>query len=772
VSAVRAPSLIPLAEASGKRCGGKAAGLRRLLELGLRVPPGACVPVEVYRAALGGALPPRELGDDLVRAAEAARSLAAAFERWSPPPALRRELARVGDELGWPLVVRSSASCEDSGGVACAGVFASTRDVADVASLCAAIRRAWLSLWDVAAWAALRRAGRWPGEEAMAVVIQRQLRARWAGLLLSRDHRGEERMRIEATTGDGAAIAQGEIEPEIVLLPRAGAIEEDALAGGLTRSLLAELRDAALLVERSLAPGAAAELEWLIGKGGKLALVQARETRAAAAAPSFAVSYRSDDDARTRWRWDREHNPEPLSPLHAGLIEWLDARGPGPAEHLVLSGYLYRAQRLRPLPTPPASELWRSRAPELERLIGSAEALASDPRAHLDAALDSFAAFAQAYALLTGARRAARERLRAHLAELAIPLGAGEERLLELGEPNATLELADEVVALADEVAREPALESYLRSQALPALERAPSAAFVERVRALLGRFGALPRVWDVASPTLAEEPERLIPLLLARGGGELAHARAGLRAAQLATARELAARLRAPLSPQAAERLDLLVAEARRARALAEDDDLYFARALAALRRSLLAAGAHLVSRRWLSAPDEVFLLELEELVAALRRGHPGRDLRTLALQRESVWRASRRLEPPLAIHGARMTFAPPPAPERALLAGHGVGGVARGEVRLVARLEELLARPAEGAVLVCATILPALAVALPAAAALVTDHGGLLSHAASLARELGVPAVVGTGVATRLLRDGERVWVDGQRGLVVREE
>jgi pyruvate,water dikinase len=117
-------------------------------------------------------------------------------------------------------------------------------------------------------------------------------------------------------------------------------------------------------------------------------------------------------------------------------------------------------------------------------------------------------------------------------------------------------------------------------------------------------------------------------------------------------------------------------------------------------------------------------------------------------------------------------MTFAPPPAPERALLAGHGVGGVARGEVRLVARLEELLARPAEGAVLVCATILPALAVALPAAAALVTDHGGLLSHAASLARELGVPAVVGTGVATRLLRDGERVWVDGQRGLVVREE
>ena len=70
-----------------------------------------------------------------------------------------------------------------------------------------------------------------------------------------------------------------------------------------------------------------------------------------------------------------------------------------------------------------------------------------------------------------------------------------------------------------------------------------------------------------------------------------------------------------------------------------------------------------------------------------------------------------------------------------------------------------------------VCPTLLPSLAVVLAEAAALVTDHGGLLSHAATLARELGVPAVVGTGTATRDLRPGEMVWVDGSRGLVVRE-
>jgi pyruvate,water dikinase len=89
-----------------------------------------------------------------------------------------------------------------------------------------------------------------------------------------------------------------------------------------------------------------------------------------------------------------------------------------------------------------------------------------------------------------------------------------------------------------------------------------------------------------------------------------------------------------------------------------------------------------------------------------------------------------------------------------------------------VVQRLEQLWEQTFAGAVVVCPTLLPALAVVLPEVAALITDHGGLLSHAASLARELGVVAVVGTGAATRELREGEVVWVDGQRGLVVREE
>jgi pyruvate,water dikinase len=54
------------------------------------------------------------------------------------------------------------------------------------------------------------------------------------------------------------------------------------------------------------------------------------------------------------------------------------------------------------------------------------------------------------------------------------------------------------------------------------------------------------------------------------------------------------------------------------------------------------------------------------------------------------------------------------------------------------------------------------------PRAAAVVTDLGAPLSHASIVARELGIPAVVGTGNATMRLRDGDHVRVDGKRGTV----
>ena len=72
------------------------------------------------------------------------------------------------------------------------------------------------------------------------------------------------------------------------------------------------------------------------------------------------------------------------------------------------------------------------------------------------------------------------------------------------------------------------------------------------------------------------------------------------------------------------------------------------------------------------------------------------------------------------------------------------------------------------QGDVLVTTGTNPAFSVLLPRLAAIVTDHGGALSHAAIIAREFGLPAIVGCGDATQRLRDGQRVRVDAERGTV----
>ena len=71
-------------------------------------------------------------------------------------------------------------------------------------------------------------------------------------------------------------------------------------------------------------------------------------------------------------------------------------------------------------------------------------------------------------------------------------------------------------------------------------------------------------------------------------------------------------------------------------------------------------------------------------------------------------------------------------------------------------------------GDVLVCPYTNPAWTPLFQRAVAVVVDSGGVGSHAAIVAREYGIPAVMGTGSATRILTDGQRITVDGDSGRV----
>ncbi|WP_251341244.1 phosphoenolpyruvate synthase [Haloplanus halophilus] len=101
-------------------------------------------------------------------------------------------------------------------------------------------------------------------------------------------------------------------------------------------------------------------------------------------------------------------------------------------------------------------------------------------------------------------------------------------------------------------------------------------------------------------------------------------------------------------------------------------------------------------------------------------------------------------------------------------LLSGLGASpGTASGAVRIVTKLDHL-DQVSEGDVIVTEMTMPDMVPAMKRAAAIVTDEGGMTSHAAIVSRELGVPAVVGTGSGTRILEDGQTVTVDGEMGTV----
>ncbi|MFB6131899.1 MAG: phosphoenolpyruvate synthase [Halanaeroarchaeum sp.] len=101
-------------------------------------------------------------------------------------------------------------------------------------------------------------------------------------------------------------------------------------------------------------------------------------------------------------------------------------------------------------------------------------------------------------------------------------------------------------------------------------------------------------------------------------------------------------------------------------------------------------------------------------------------------------------------------------------LLSGLGASpGIASGAVRTVGKLDQL-DKVGEGDIIVTEMTTPDMVPAMKRAAGIVTDEGGMTSHAAIVSRELGVPAVVGCGNATAVLRDDQIVTIDGDRGSI----
>ncbi len=199
-------------------------------------------------------------------------------------------------------------------------------------------------------------------------------------------------------------------------------------------------------------------------------------------------------------------------------------------------------------------------------------------------------------------------------------------------------------------------------------------------------------------------------------------------------------------------------------------------------LRLVLIAVGAKLVEARLLERPDDVVFLKYNELRAFI--GNAGAVdapalIRARRAQREAAFRirprdwigtatASQLAVPYLSNWGFQAKFDRKPTTVKGQVVGIGGSpGVIEGIARVVLTTDEF-DQVRKGDIVVCQMTNPAWVALFTKMAGLVTDAGGITSHAAVLAREFVIPAVIGTSVATRTIRNGDRIRVNGTTGMV----
>jgi phosphohistidine swiveling domain-containing protein len=199
-------------------------------------------------------------------------------------------------------------------------------------------------------------------------------------------------------------------------------------------------------------------------------------------------------------------------------------------------------------------------------------------------------------------------------------------------------------------------------------------------------------------------------------------------------------------------------------------------------VRLVLIAIGRKLVEEGRLDVPDDVMFLRYNELRMLI--GDPSAvEARVVVAERRASREASKKVRPrnwvgtvtpsqlafPYLVNwGYPERFYQEQSADDARITGiAGSPGVVEGTARVVMTVDEF-DDVTDGDILVCQMTNPAWVVLFTKIAGLVTDTGGTTSHPAVLSREFGIPAVIGTSVATHKISTGDRIRVDGTTGVV----
>jgi pyruvate,water dikinase len=370
--------------------------------------------------------------------------------------------------------------------------------------------------------------------------------------------------------------------------------------------------------------------------------------------------------------------------------------------------------------------------------------------------------------------------------------GAFDSFKLLQGFENKTVESGTALWQLSREALRLPSVRAVLEEKAaeevIPALAASDEGrAFLAKLNEYLDVYGRRSDKFDSLSyPSWIEDPTPVVKNLkdfVGQPDRDLVAERAALVAERdqaVAHARE---RLQG-YPRQVREQFEFLLAAAQTGVVLSEDHGYWIDYCtMYEARQVLLACGRRLVAAGALERPDDTVHLSFEEIAASLR-ATPAIDRRALVAERKAEMAHFRAIQPPPVL--GTMPAGPPPddpmtrtmgkffgAPPKPptdptrLEGAAGSPGKTVGTARVIRALSDA-GRLGKGEILVAETTAPPWTPLFATAGAVVTDTGGILSHCAVVAREYGIPAVVGVGAATALIKDGQTIEVDGDAGTV----
>jgi pyruvate,water dikinase len=704
--------------------GGKAAGLGELLRVGAQVPDGVVLTAEAARMTSGERQP---------------------------------LLQAVANDLGGgPFAVRSSGVAEDAVQHSYAGMYETVLDVpAD--ELSTAMERVLASARSarVAEYEPATNGG-------MAVIIQRMVQPAAAGVVLTADPINGDRRScvVTAVRGIGERLVSGAALGDEWVVGDGGAIPRRQPEHAIDRRQAMQVAGEARRI--AAARGIPQDIEWAIDADGRLWILQSRPMTALPPDVSWEPPA---PGAYTRAFRFGEWISEPVTPLfeswlltamedrlHVLLKELLGERDPRPY-HVVVNGWYYYSIN------------WLSARVFARNAPGMLWHLIRTPR-HIAG-------------LFPATVRHSVPPLERHWREDLLPryraaVAAAEGRVetLPVTElPDVIDELADlageyftSIAALAGGAFKiEINLASFYRRHLASSLggSHLPLVAGLEPP-ADPGQHAVVSLDWW--HPPLAPAESAATP------GGRHARVVEARRAAEEAAFQALAS------TPRRLRAFRKLLADAQHLAAVREEQVPDLTIAWPVMRRAVLRIGEWLAMRGVIGEPDDVFFLTRGEVLEALGHGRlvTPVDVPARRVERDEL----AKLVAPLMVGRLtrmmrslwerlpRLVGAVPS--DSALVSGTPASpGRAAGAVRVIRGPHEF-DQLQPGEILVAPLTAPAWTPLFTRAAGVVTDVGSLASHASIIAREYGIPAVVGCGDATARLRSGMQVTVDGTTGNV----